>query len=321
MKSEPTYDDRCGTYAGYKVHQKHNEIACTACKEAASAYTRARRRANPDLEHQYQKTARIRAQQKPEVVAAELERKREKTRLQEEKERQRTLAKEQALLLKQERIKINAFARKQRQYAKRKEQRAEKAVLRKAEKVRAQKAKEEALFWQRLQKEVDARDLRYTRKDLRNLEKAERQRLNAERRAQLAQQHGTTTGDYDRCRKLNGKACQPCRDVMAAYIRQYSKQNREKVTSWNRASDNRRRRNVEAAAYLLQDVFDRWGTDCHICNEPVDLTAPRQCGVPGWERGLHLDHVVPLSKGGPDTLDNVKPTHARCNLDKGDALI
>lgn len=42
----------------------------------------------------------------------------------------------------------------------------------------------------------------------------------------------------------------------------------------------------------------------------------RRCGEPGWEDGLHLDHVVPLSKGGPDLITNVKPSHARCNLAK-----
>ena len=68
--------------------------------------------------------------------------------------------------------------------------------------------------------------------------------------------------------------------------------------------------------YTTQDVLDRWGTDCHICSEPIDLDAPRGLGVPGWKRGLHLDHVIPISGGGDDTLANVKPSHAICNSSK-----
>jgi len=32
--------------------------------------------------------------------------------------------------------------------------------------------------------------------------------------------------------------------------------------------------------------------------------------------GLHIDHVMPLSKGGPDTLENVRPAHGSCNVKK-----
>ncbi|MFE4367961.1 MULTISPECIES: HNH endonuclease [unclassified Streptomyces] len=34
-------------------------------------------------------------------------------------------------------------------------------------------------------------------------------------------------------------------------------------------------------------------------------------------RAEHLDHVVPLSKGGTDTADNMVPACAKCNLSKG----
>ena len=59
-----------------------------------------------------------------------------------------------------------------------------------------------------------------------------------------------------------------------------------------------------------------YGSDCHICLNPIDLLAPRQPGIKGWEYGLHIDHVIPLSKGGPDTLGNVRPAHGSCNVKK-----
>jgi 5-methylcytosine-specific restriction endonuclease McrA len=53
-----------------------------------------------------------------------------------------------------------------------------------------------------------------------------------------------------------------------------------------------------------------------LCNTAVDLNAPRKSGIPGWEKGLHIDHFIPVSKGGPDTLNNVRPTHGLCNIRK-----
>jgi hypothetical protein len=87
-----------------------------------------------------------------------------------------------------------------------------------------------------------------------------------------------------------------------------------------RAAWRRRRAalaNVESSPYTTQMVLDLYGTDCYLCTEPIDLTAPRRAGIPGWELGLHIEHVVPITADGPDTLDNVRPSHGRCNLSKG----
>ena len=70
----------------------------------------------------------------------------------------------------------------------------------------------------------------------------------------------------------------------------------------------------------LQEVLDKYGSKCHICNKEIDLLAPRKVGVNGWEMGLHLDHIVPLSKGGSDDISNVMPSHGLCNLRKKDKL-
>lgn len=73
---------------------------------------------------------------------------------------------------------------------------------------------------------------------------------------------------------------------------------------------------VPSEPYTPAVILGLYGTDCHICHEPVDLTAPRLIGADGYERGLHLDHVIPLVLGGSDLIENVKPSHARCNLRK-----
>lgn len=76
-------------------------------------------------------------------------------------------------------------------------------------------------------------------------------------------------------------------------------------------------RGVHSIPYNDQDVLDLYGTDCHICGEPINLNAPRGCGPEGWELGLHIDHLIPLANGGDDTIENVRPSHGLCNVKKG----
>lgn len=47
---------------------------------------------------------------------------------------------------------------------------------------------------------------------------------------------------------------------------------------------------------------------CGICNERLDWSNPTK---------IHLDHIVPLSKGGLNSITNVQWSHAKCNLSKG----
>ena len=72
--------------------------------------------------------------------------------------------------------------------------------------------------------------------------------------------------------------------------------------------------------YTVQEVLDKYGTDCHLCQTPINLSVSRQVGKPNWEKSLHIDHFVPISKGGPDTLENVRPSHGICNIVKSDRV-
>lgn len=51
---------------------------------------------------------------------------------------------------------------------------------------------------------------------------------------------------------------------------------------------------------------------------------PHVCGLCGEQINsideMHVDHIIPLSRGGKDILANLQLTHARCNMDKGDML-
>lgn len=53
-------------------------------------------------------------------------------------------------------------------------------------------------------------------------------------------------------------------------------------------------------------VWERDSGICHICREPADLD--------NW----HLEHIVPLARGGEHSYANTAVSHPGCNLRKGD---
>ena len=75
---------------------------------------------------------------------------------------------------------------------------------------------------------------------------------------------------------------------------------------------NRTAREVEAGGRLTGDevrgAFERSGGQCVYCDIPLLLTDRE-----GW----HLEHLVPLSRGGDNAASNVAAACSRCNLQKG----
>jgi len=54
---------------------------------------------------------------------------------------------------------------------------------------------------------------------------------------------------------------------------------------------------------------------CALCEQPIDYTL--KYPDPG---AYVVDHITPLSRGGPDTLDNKQAAHRDCNRTKSAAL-
>jgi 5-methylcytosine-specific restriction endonuclease McrA len=138
-------------------------------------------------------------------------------------------------------------------------------------------------------------------------------------------------GTYAGYRKHHNHKTKPCLECLSAaslYNRlRYQKNNRAHITAKYRASNldkvrererskNRRRRANITNPYNESQVIASYGDVCYLCGLGIDLLAPRKCGIDGWENGLHIDHVLPISKGGADALENVRPTHGLCNLKK-----
>jgi hypothetical protein len=136
--------------------------------------------------------------------------------------------------------------------------------------------------------------------------------------------HGTRSG-YDWHRRDKQEVpCQDCTNAERTYWKNQRVIRREQINKlrkdWRFRTPNAcrhfRRNNTEPGNYSEAQVLLTYGQTCHICQTPVDLNAPRQAGKPGWEKGLHIDHVYPLSRGGLDTIENVRPSHGQCNVIK-----
>lgn len=73
--------------------------------------------------------------------------------------------------------------------------------------------------------------------------------------------------------------------------------------------------------YSEAEVLEKYGNFCHLCQMPIGMELNRKVGSEGWQQSLHIDHVVPISRGGEDSLENVRPSHAICNLIKSANVI
>lgn len=130
---------------------------------------------------------------------------------------------------------------------------------------------------------------------------------------------------YNERRKADGRLAAyraQHRDKISAYNRAYWAEHgspRVLYAETLKAGDLRRRARkagVETQSVRAVDVFERDQWVCWLCSETIDrLTkwpAPASASI---------DHVVPLARGGPHTLDNVRAAHLRCNMAKGTKII
>lgn len=69
-----------------------------------------------------------------------------------------------------------------------------------------------------------------------------------------------------------------------------------------------RRKRQPIAQELRREVMERDWYVCRYCRRIGDYN-------------IHIDHVIPVSRGGLDTIDNLVTACEACNLAKGDKLI
>ena len=59
------------------------------------------------------------------------------------------------------------------------------------------------------------------------------------------------------------------------------------------------------SSFTRRRVIERDGLHCVYCDDDLSNSE------------IHLDHVIPESKGGPTTYENLQVTCRKCNLAKG----
>lgn len=62
-------------------------------------------------------------------------------------------------------------------------------------------------------------------------------------------------------------------------------------------------------------LFELHAWTCYVCKETIN----RYLRFPNYWAAT-VEHIIPLSKGGTHTWDNVAPAHAKCNFDKADSF-
>jgi 5-methylcytosine-specific restriction endonuclease McrA len=81
----------------------------------------------------------------------------------------------------------------------------------------------------------------------------------------------------------------------------------------NRTKSVKRIKGIQTVKLSADQIVATYGSTCYLCEKEIDVTLVRTSRY-----GLTVDHVVPLSKGGQDTLENLRPTHWICNIQKSD---
>lgn len=78
-----------------------------------------------------------------------------------------------------------------------------------------------------------------------------------------------------------------------------------------------KRRAVYARGDHIEHIvlFEMYNWTCCICGEQINkfIRFPNMLAA-------SVEHIIPISKGGTHTWDNVAPSHIRCNQAKGDQI-
>ena len=69
--------------------------------------------------------------------------------------------------------------------------------------------------------------------------------------------------------------------------------------------------NYKFKMFTRRDIFNRDGYKCYLCSTELTQASP----------DATLDHLVPISRGGFSSFDNLKLCCAGCNIQKADMLL
>ncbi len=110
--------------------------------------------------------------------------------------------------------------------------------------------------------------------------------------------------------------CKGCRNVLEKDSTQaYRKSEAGKISNANKKGKRMSRIKSTCDNTITSQALNQLKIDqnhqCYYCKSSLDFSIVR---------GVHLDHVIPLSKGGAHSITNVVWSCAKCNLSKGAKL-
>lgn len=131
---------------------------------------------------------------------------------------------------------------------------------------------------------------------------------NREKHRAYSRQYSREHPELNRAHRRTWIAKEENRERERERLRLYKRENREKYSEYRQ----RRRARMRSCRVGKVDYAVIWKRDagvCHICRLPVER---REC---------HFDHVVPVGKGGPHSMENIKVAHAQCNMHKNAKIL
>jgi 5-methylcytosine-specific restriction endonuclease McrA len=109
------------------------------------------------------------------------------------------------------------------------------------------------------------------------------------------------------------------KNYQALWVKNNPDKVKEKYSRWRKTHVEKTRERCRRRKALLrknkigkvdyQQILWRDGFYCHICGELVN------------PQDVQFDHIIPLSKGGPHSMDNISVAHAKCNMKKKDKIL
>ena len=154
-------------------------------------------------------------------------------------------------------------------------------------------------------------------------------KLNKEKDKYINQQQKKLANELERQQKLNNRVCNECGQVYNAKHTNQKYCSNECVRKHkNRTKEINRRKHIRLNGKVnwdisLEKLIKRDNNTCHICGgkcNQKDYKTIDNNFIVGKDYPS-IDHMIPVSKGGAHTWDNIKLSHHYCNTIKNNKMI
>jgi hypothetical protein len=102
-----------------------------------------------------------------------------------------------------------------------------------------------------------------------------------------------------------------CKKCQKKYLKNYNKENKERLAPKRRIYCSNRRALLRGCEGKF--TFQQW---VNLCNKYNNV-----CLACGQKKPLTVDHIIPLSIGGENGIDNIQPLCGTCNRSKATKVI